>query len=42
VAVLVSVLVLGEPMDTLEVIGALLLLGAALASEIDWPVRKAS
>ena len=40
VAVLVSVLLLGEPMAMGEVVGALLVLGAALVSEVDLPGRK--
>ena len=40
VAVLASVLLLGEPMAMGEVLGALLVLGAALVSEVDLPGRK--
>ena len=37
VAVLVSVLVLAEPMHPVELLGAALVLGAALASELEKP-----
>lgn len=42
IAVLASVLILKEPMDFTEGVGAVLILGAALLSEINLPTRKGS